>query len=41
VKVFVDTAAWIALANTDDQLHPRANQIMSDRILDFGFWILD
>ncbi|MEC4817830.1 MAG: PIN domain-containing protein [Scytonema sp. PMC 1069.18] len=30
MKVFVDTAAWIALANADDELHPRANQIMSD-----------
>ncbi len=29
VKVFVDTAAWIALANTDDELHLRAGQIMS------------
>jgi uncharacterized protein len=29
VKVFIDTAAWIALANVDDGLHPRANQIMS------------
>ncbi|MDF5725962.1 MAG: PIN domain-containing protein [Rhizonema sp. PD37] len=30
MKVFVDTAAWIALANADDELHPRASQIMSD-----------
>jgi predicted nucleic acid-binding protein len=30
VKVFVDTAAWIALANADDELHSRAGQIMSD-----------
>jgi predicted nucleic acid-binding protein len=30
VKVFLDTAAWIVLANADDELHPRANQIMSD-----------
>jgi uncharacterized protein len=29
VKVFVDTAAWIALANADDELHSRAAQIMS------------
>jgi uncharacterized protein len=29
VKVFIDTAAWIALANVDDELHPRASQIMS------------
>jgi uncharacterized protein len=28
-KVFVDTAAWIALANTDDELHLRAGQVMS------------
>lgn len=30
MKVFVDTAAWIALANADDELHTRADQIMSD-----------
>jgi uncharacterized protein len=30
IKVFVDTAAWIALANADDELHLRANQVMSD-----------
>ena len=30
MKVFVDTAAWIALANSDDELHSRANQVMSD-----------
>jgi predicted nucleic acid-binding protein len=30
VNVFVDTAAWIALANADDELHTRADQIMSD-----------
>ena len=29
MKVFIDTAAWIALANVDDELHPRASQIMS------------
>lgn len=26
--VFVDTAAWIALVNTDDELHKQAHQIM-------------
>ena len=31
-KVFVDTAAWIALLNVRDTLHPRANQVM-DRLL--------
>nr|WP_274381941.1 PIN domain-containing protein [Myxacorys almedinensis] len=30
VKVFVDTAAWIALTNADDELHPRADQVMND-----------
>jgi predicted nucleic acid-binding protein len=30
VKVFVDTAAWIALANADDELHLRANHVMRD-----------
>lgn len=30
MKVFVDTAAWIALANADDELHPRADQVMND-----------
>lgn len=30
MKVFVDTAAWIALANADDELHTRADQIMSN-----------
>ena len=30
MKVFVDTAAWIALANADAELHPRADQIMND-----------
>lgn len=30
VKVFVDTAALIALINTSDDLHSRATQIMSD-----------
>jgi len=30
MKVFIDTAAWIALANAHDELHPRAKQIMSD-----------
>lgn len=29
MKVFVDTAAWIALANADDALHTRAAQIMN------------
>lgn len=29
MKIFVDTAAWIALANVDDELHSHANQIMS------------
>lgn len=28
-KVFVDTAAWIALLNTSDELHTRAVQIMA------------
>lgn len=30
MKVFVDIAAWIALANIDDELHTHAAQIMSD-----------
>jgi uncharacterized protein len=30
VKVFVDTAAWLALANIDDELHSSADQIMSE-----------
>ncbi|NDJ16899.1 PIN domain-containing protein [Myxacorys almedinensis] len=30
MKVFVDTAAWIALTNADDELHPRADQVMND-----------
>ncbi len=28
-KVFVDTAAWLALLNTDDALHTRAQQVMN------------
>lgn len=28
-KVFVDTAAWIALLNTSDELHQRAKQVMN------------
>ncbi len=28
-KVFVDTAAWIALLNTSDALHPPALQVMN------------
>ncbi|MHC5598208.1 MAG: hypothetical protein ACYTXC_20095 [Nostoc sp.] len=31
-KVFVDTAAWIALLNVRDNLHHQANEVM-DRIL--------
>jgi predicted nucleic acid-binding protein len=27
-KVFVDTAAWLALLNTSDSLHPQARQVM-------------
>lgn len=30
MNVFVDTAAWIALANADDALHTRADQVMND-----------
>jgi len=30
VQVFIDTAAWIALANMDDEFHTRATQIMGD-----------
>ena len=30
MKIFVDAAAWIALANVDDELHSHANQIMSN-----------
>jgi predicted nucleic acid-binding protein len=28
--VLVDTAAWIALVNTNDELHSRAEQTMAD-----------
>ena len=28
-KVFVDTAAWLALLNVDDALHVRAQQVMN------------
>ncbi|MCC5645718.1 hypothetical protein LC607_22795 [Nostoc sp. CHAB 5824] len=31
-KVFVDTAAWIALLNVRDNLHHQANEVM-DRLL--------
>jgi predicted nucleic acid-binding protein len=31
-KVFVDTAAWIALLNVRDNLHNQANEVM-DRLL--------
>lgn len=30
MNVFVDTAAWIALANANDALHTHADQVMSD-----------
>jgi predicted nucleic acid-binding protein len=29
VKVFVDTAAWIALINANDQLHQQAQTVMT------------
>lgn len=28
-KIFVDTAAWLALINKDDTLHARARQVMT------------
>ncbi|NBD34886.1 MAG: PIN domain-containing protein [Chloroflexi bacterium] len=30
LKVFVDTAAWIALLNVDDELHEQAQEIISE-----------
>lgn len=30
MQVFIDTAAWIALANVDDEFHTQANQIMGE-----------
>ena len=32
LKVFVDTAAWIALLNVSDALHSRAKQVMNELI---------
>lgn len=32
LKVFVDTAAWIALLNGSDALHSRAKQVMNELI---------
>lgn len=29
-KVFVDTAAWIAVADADDELHDRAEQVLNE-----------
>lgn len=30
MPIFVDTAAWIALLNISDALHPRAEQLMNE-----------
>ena len=36
-KVFVDTAAWIALINISDDLHIPAQQVMS-ALRQLGLW---
>ena len=36
-KVFVDTAAWIALINVDDRLHEQAETIMAQLRRDRSF----
>jgi len=39
-NIFVDTSAWLALANTNDKWHQKAKQIRQDLISqDCKFWV--